>query len=145
MGNYFDENVGMIFNGDICFIVIGKDNVIDSWIMLQCIDSWEGYLNVSVKIIVVVGWKYSDFFSLGMKLFGFYGIELGVVFDMFEMVFFCGWVVYQSIVRLMNYIVGQCNVYWWYENNQVNIVLEDNYIGVVMVLNVNIGLIGMFQ
>lgn len=45
----------------------------------------------------------------------------------------------------MNHIAGQCNAYWWYENNQVNIVPEDNYIGVATVLNANTGLIGMPQ
>ncbi len=41
-GNYPDRNVGMIFNGDIRFTVAGKDNVTDSWLLLQCIDGWQG-------------------------------------------------------------------------------------------------------
>ncbi len=48
-GNYPDKNVGIIFNGDIRFTVTGKDNVTDSWVLIQCIDGWEGHLNASVK------------------------------------------------------------------------------------------------
>ncbi len=43
-GNYPDKNVGIIFNGDIRFTVTGKDNVTDSWVLIQCIDGWEGHL-----------------------------------------------------------------------------------------------------
>ncbi|WP_370603246.1 hypothetical protein NMD46_17545 [Escherichia coli] len=144
-GNYPDENVGMIFNGDIRFTVTGKDNATDSWIMLQCIDSWEGHLNASVKTTVAAGWKYRDLFSLGMKSFEPYGIESGAVSDMPETVFPRGRVVYQNTSRLMNHIAGQCKANWWYENNLVNIVPEDKYIGVATVLNANTGLIGMPQ
>ncbi|MBC4760843.1 hypothetical protein H8L42_27825, partial [Klebsiella pneumoniae] len=51
-GNYPDKNVGIIFNGDIRFTVTGKDNVTDSWVLIQCIDGWEGHLNASVKTTV---------------------------------------------------------------------------------------------
>ncbi|EEY1620868.1 hypothetical protein EP758_20425, partial [Escherichia coli] len=129
----------------IRFTVTGKDNATDSWIMLQCIDSWEGHLNASVKTTVAAGWKYSDLFSLGMKSFEPYGIESGAVPDMPETVFPRGRVVYQNTSRLMNHIAGQCKANWWYENNLVNIVPEDKYIGVATVLNANTGLIGMPQ
>lgn len=144
-GNYFDKNVGIIFNGDICFIVIGKDNVIDSWVFIQCIDGWEGYFNVSVKMIVLVGWKYVDLFDLGMQFFSFYGIIEGSRLDFGLIVFFCGCIIYQNIGCFMYSFVGQCKVNWWYENNQVYIVFDDKYIQEVIVLNVNMGLIGMFQ
>lgn len=144
-GNYPDENIGMIFNGDIRFTITGKDNMTDIWVLLQCIDSWEGHLNARVKTTVAAGWKYHDLFSLGMQSFGPYGIGSGAVPPMPETVFPRGRVVYQNTARLMNHLAGQCNANWWYENNQVNIVPEDNYIGVATVLNANTGLIGMPQ
>jgi hypothetical protein len=69
-GNYPDKNVGIIFNGDIRFTVTGKDNVTDSWVLIQCIDGWEGHLNASVKTTVSAGWKHADLFDLGMQSLG---------------------------------------------------------------------------
>lgn len=73
-GNYPDKNVGIIFNGDIRFTVTGKDNVTDSWVLIQCIDGWEGHLNASVKTTVSAGWKHADLFDLGMQSLSPYGI-----------------------------------------------------------------------
>lgn len=76
-GNYPDKNVGIIFNGDIRFTVTGKDNVTDSWVLIQCIDGWEGHLNASVKTTVSAGWKHADLFDLGMQSLRPYGISEG--------------------------------------------------------------------
>lgn len=44
----------------IRFTVAGKDNVTDSWLLLQCIDGWQGHLYASVRTTLAAGWKYSD-------------------------------------------------------------------------------------
>lgn len=69
-GNYPDKNVGIIFNGDIRFTVTGKDNVTDSWVLVQCIDSWEGHLNASVKTTISAGWKHADLLILVCSPYG---------------------------------------------------------------------------
>lgn len=144
-GNYPDKNVGLIFNGDIRFSIAGKENITDSWLLLQCIDSWDGHLNASVKTTVAAGWKYSDLFTLGMKSFDPYDIKTGSVGDMPETVFPRGRVIFKSTSVLMNDIAQQCGANWWYENNQVNMVSQSKYIQEAVVLNANTGLIGMPQ
>lgn len=144
-GNYPDKNVGIIFNGDIRFTVTGKDNVTDSWVLIQCIDGWEGHLNASVKTTVSAGWKHADLFDLGMQSLRPYGISEGSRPDFGSTVFPRGRVIYQNTGRLMYSLAGQCKANWWYENNQVHIVPEDKYIQEAIVLNADTGLVSMPQ
>jgi hypothetical protein len=135
-GNYPDRNVGLIFNGDIRFTVAGKDNITDSWVMVQCIDSWQGHLYAGVRTTVAAGWKYKDLFEAGMQSYQPYGISAGSVPDFPDTVFPRGRVLVGNTSDLMNSIAGKCDANWWYENNQVNIVPESKYIDEVIVLNV---------
>ncbi|MBK4119154.1 hypothetical protein JHE03_22995 [Pluralibacter gergoviae] len=144
-GNYPERNIGLIFNGDIRFTITGKENVTDSWILIQCIDSWEGHLNASVKTTVAAGWRHADLFDQGMKSLRPYGITSGTVPDFGETVFPRGRTIYKSTGRLMYSIANQCKANWWYENNQVHIVPEQKYIQEAVVLNADTGLIGMPQ
>ena len=145
LGNYPDQNIGTIFNGDIRFTVAGKDNITDSWIMLQCIDSWQGHLYAGVRTTVAAGWRYSDLFTAGMKTYEPYGITAGSTPDFPDTVFPRGRVLLSHTADLMHNIAGQCKADWWYENNQVHMVPETKYIDEVVVLNANTGLIGMPQ
>lgn len=144
-GNYPDRNIGLIFNGDIRFTVAGKDNITDSWVLVQCIDSWQGHLYAGVRTTVAAGWKYKDLFEAGMQSYQPYGISAGSVPDFPDTVFPRGRVLVGNTSDLMNSIAGKCDANWWYENNQVNIVPESKYIDEVIVLNANTGLIGMPQ
>lgn len=144
-GNYPDRNVGLIFNGDIRFTVAGKDNITDSWVLVQCIDSWQGHLYAGVRTTVAAGWKYKDLFEAGMKTYQPFGISAGSVPDFPDTVFPRGRVLVSNTSDLMNSIAGKCDANWWFENNQVNIVPESKYIDEVVVLNANTGLIGMPQ
>lgn len=144
-GNYPDRNVGLIFNGDIRFTITGKDNITDSWVLLQCIDSWEGHLNASVKTTVAAGWTYADLFDLGMKSYRPYDISTGSVAQMPATVFPRGRVIFKSTNALMYDIAQKCDANWWYENNQVNIVPQAKYIQEAVVLNANTGLVSQPQ
>lgn len=144
-GNYPDRNVGLIFNGDIRFTVAGKDNITDSWVLVQCIDSWQGHLYAGVRTTVAAGWKYKDLFEAGMQSYQPYGISAGSVPDFPDTVFPRGRVLVGNTSDLMYSIAGKCDANWWLENNQVNIVPESKYIDEVVVLNANTGLIGMPQ
>lgn len=144
-GNYPDRNTGLIFNGDIRFTITGKDNITDSWVMLQCIDGWKGHLNAGVRTTVAAGWKYSDLFEAGMKTYEPYGVTAGAVPEFPETVFPRGRVLVGNTSDLMYSLAGQCKANWWYENNQVNIVPDSKYIDEIVVLNADTGLISMPQ
>ncbi|MFG1172167.1 hypothetical protein AAFN90_00875 [Erwiniaceae bacterium CAU 1747] len=144
-GNYPDRNVGMIFNGDIRFTITGKDNITDSWLLLQCIDSWEGHLYSGVRTTVAAGWKHQDLFEVGMKSLERFGITPGIVPDMPTTVFPRGRTIVSKTSDLMYKLAGQCKANWWYENNQVHILPETRYLDTTVILNSSTGLIGMPQ
>ncbi|KFK92006.1 MULTISPECIES: hypothetical protein [unclassified Serratia (in: enterobacteria)] len=144
-GNYTDSNFGLIFNGDIRFTITGKDSITDNWILIQCIDSWEGHLNASVKTTVAAGWKYADLFDQGMKTYAPFGITSGAAPTMPTTVFPRGRVIYKTTSALMYDIAKQCDGNWWFENNQVHILPESKYLTEAFVLNANTGLIGRPQ
>ncbi|HFQ6840865.1 hypothetical protein I5N18_24980 [Serratia marcescens] len=135
------QNFGLIFNGDIRFTITGKDNVTDSWILLQCIDSWEGHLGAITKTTVAAGWTYADLFDQGMKSYAPFGISAGSVPDMPPTVFPRGKVIFKTTSALMYDIAGQCKANWWFENNQVHILPESKYLNEAIMLNANTGLI----
>ncbi|MGQ5288445.1 baseplate hub protein [Pectobacterium actinidiae] len=147
VGQMDGRNYGLIFNGDIRFTIKGKDNATDSWILLQCIDCWEGHLHGRVKTTVAAGWTYDDLFNLGMKSLEPFGITRGNVPDVLHnTVFPRGCTIYSTTSKLMTEIAENCNAYFWYDNNQVNIIPKDKYIGEkAVVLNADTGLIGMPQ
>lgn len=144
-GGYPDKNVGVIFTGDIRFSVTGKDNITDSWVLIQCIDSWQGHLYAGVHTTVPAGWKYNDVFSHAMGTLEPYGITKGSVPDMPTTVFPRGKVLYGNTTDLLYSISGTCKADFWYENNQVNMVPETKHLDQIVILNANTGLIGMPQ
>ncbi|MCC3717983.1 hypothetical protein LLP99_16955 [Rouxiella badensis] len=144
-GAYPDQNIGMIFNGDIRFSVTGKDNITDSWVLLQCIDSWNGHMYAAMRTTIAGGWNYDDMFKAGIKTFERFGVTAGIVPEMPKTIFPRAKVLVGNTSDLMYDIAQKCDANWWYENNQVHILPESKYLDTVVVLNANTGLIGMPQ
>lgn len=142
-GNYPDQNIGMIFNGDIRFSISGKDNITDSWLLIQCIDSWNGHLYAAMRTTIAKGWTFQQMLDTLMKSYAPYGITAGVMPDMPTTVFPRARVLVGNTSNFVYQIAKQCNASWWYENNQIHILPDDKYIDTNVVLNANTGLIGM--
>lgn len=49
-GQTGDQNYGLIFDGDIRFTVTGKDNITDSWVLIQAIGDHEAFLLRGLKL-----------------------------------------------------------------------------------------------
>lgn len=145
VGQQDGANYGLIFNGDIRFTIAGKDNATDSWLLLQCIDSWEGHLEAKTITTLSAGWKWQDVFDQGMKDYAPYGITRGSIPEMPTTVYPRGRVLYSKTCELMTEIAMQCNADWWYENEQVHMRPEGKYLHEAVVLNANTGLIGRPQ
>ncbi|HDR2590573.1 TPA: hypothetical protein QCI16_004456 [Enterobacter ludwigii] len=148
IGQQDGANYGLIFNGDIRFTITGKDNVTDSWLLLQCIDSWEGHLEAVTITTHAAGWTWQDVFDQGMKDYAPWGITKGAIPDMPPTVFPRGKVIYKTTRELMTDVSRQCNADWWYDNNQVHMRPDGKYLHEVseaVILNANTGLIGRPQ
>lgn len=145
IGQQNGANYGLIFNGDIRFTITGKDNVTDSWLLLQCIDSWEGHLAASTSVTVAAGWTWGDIFDQAMKDYAPHGITAGSIPEMPTTVFPRGRTMHAPTREVMTQIAKQCNADWWYDNNMVHMRPEGKYLSEAVVLNSNTGLIGRPQ
>ena len=126
----------------IRFTITGKDNVTDSWLLLQCIASREGHLDAVTVTTHAAGWTWQDIVDQGMKDYAPWGITKGAIPEMPPTVFPRGRVIFKTTRELMMDVSRQCNADWWYDNNQVNMRPDGKYLSEAVVLNSNTGLIG---
>ncbi|WP_312297100.1 hypothetical protein [Atlantibacter hermannii] len=139
------QNYGLIFDGDIRFTITGKDNVTDSWVLIQAISDHEAFLYANTVTTLAAGYTVADLLAANMQGFNAFGVTPGIIGDMPNTVFPRGRVVFKSSRDVMDNIASQCNATWQLVDGQVQMVPEDKYIHEAIVLNADTGLIGMPQ
>ena len=60
VGQSNGQNFGLIFDGDIRFTVTGKDNITDSWVLIQAIGDHEAFLFARTKTTLAAGYTVAD-------------------------------------------------------------------------------------
>ncbi len=145
VGQAGGQNYGLIFDGNIRFTITGKDNVTDSWVLIQAISDHEAFLYASTVTTLAAGYTVADLLAANMKGFNAFGVTQGITGDMPNTIFPRGRVVFKSSRDVMDNIAKQCNASWQLVDGQVQMVPEDKYIHEVIVLNADTGLIGMPQ
>ncbi|BDH45764.1 hypothetical protein TUM12370_18080 [Salmonella enterica subsp. enterica serovar Choleraesuis] len=138
-------NYGLIFEGDIRFTVTGKENITDSWVLIQAVGDHEAFLYASVNTTLAAGYTLADLHRVAMKSFNAYGVTEGITGEMPTTVFPRGLPLYHSTRDVMTDIAGMCNATWQLVDGQAQMVPADNYISEAIVLNSDTGLIGMPQ
>ena len=144
-GKISGTNHGLIFSGDIRFTINGKDNITDSWVLVQAASDYNAFLFASTKTTLAAGYTTKDLLDLTMKGFNPYGITPGIVGDMPATVFPRGLPLYHSNRDIMDDIAKMCGGTWQMVDGQVHVVPSDKYTQEAIVLNGNTGLIGMPQ
>ncbi|MEH5098990.1 hypothetical protein PO486_13980 [Atlantibacter hermannii] len=139
------QNYGLIFDGDIRFTITGKDNVTDSWVLIQAISDHEAFLYANTVTTLAAGYTVADLLAANMQGFNAFGVTPGIIGDMPNTVFPRGRVVFKSSRDVMDNIAKQCNATWQLVDGQVQMVPEDKYIHEAIVLSADTGLIGMPQ
>ena len=145
VGQTNGQNFGLIFDGDIRFTVTGKDNITDSWVLIQAIGDHEAFLYARTKTTLAAGYTLADLHQVTMQGFNAFGVTQGITGDMPATVFPRGRVLYNASRNVMDNIAAQCNATWQLVDGQVQMVPEDKYIHEAIVLNSDTGLIGMPQ
>jgi len=145
VGQSNGQNFGLIFDGDIRFTVTGKDNITDSWVLIQAIGDHEAFLFARTKTTIAAGYTVADLHQVTMQGFNAFGVTQGITGDMPTTVFPRGRVLYNASRNVMDNIAKQCNATWQLVDGQVQMVPEDKYIHEAIVLNADTGLIGMPQ
>lgn len=145
VGQTNGQNFGLIFDGDIRFTVTGKDNITDSWVLIQAIGDHEAFLYARTKTTIAAGYTLADLHQVTMQGFNAFGVTQGITGDMPTTVFPRGRVLYNASRNVMDNIASQCNSTWQLIDGQVQMVPEDKYIHEAIVLNADTGLVGMPQ
>ncbi|MFN1150096.1 hypothetical protein [Serratia liquefaciens] len=145
VGQVNGQNFGLIFDGDIRFTVTGKDNITDSWVLIQAIGDHEAFLFARTKTTIAAGYTVADLHKVTMQGFNAFGVTQGITGDMPTTVFPRGRVLYDASRNVMDNIAGQCNATWQLVDGQVQMVPDNKYIHEAIVLSADTGLIGMPQ
>lgn len=144
-GKFSGTNYGLIFTGDIRFTINGKDNITDSWVLVQAASDYNAFLFASTKTTLAAGYTTKDLLDLTMKGFNPYGVTPGIIGDMPTTVFPRGLPLYHSNRDIMDDIAKMCGGTWQMVDGQVHVVPSDKYVQEAIVLNSDTGLIGMPQ
>ncbi|NWC62903.1 hypothetical protein [Cedecea sp. P7760] len=145
VGQTDGQNYGLIFDGDIRFTVTGKDNITDSWVLVQALSEHEAFLYANTITTIAAGYTAADVLRATMKDFNPFGITEGIIGDMPQNVFPRGRTIYNASRNVMDNIAAQCKATWQLVDGQLQMVPENKYIHEAIVLNANTGLIGMPQ
>lgn len=145
VGQVNGQNFGLIFDGDIRFTVTGKDNITDSWVLIQAIGDHEAFLFARTKTTIAAGYTVADLHKVTMQGFNAFGVTQGITGDMPTTVFPRGRVLYDASRNVMDNIAWQCNATWQLVDGQVQMVPDNKYIHEAIVLSADTGLIGMPQ
>jgi hypothetical protein len=145
VGQTGGENFGIIFNGDLRFTVTGKDNITDSWILIQAVGDHEAFLYANSSLTLAAGYTVADLYKANLAGFGEYGITQGATGDMPTTVFPRGITLYHKSADVMDDIAGMCKATWQMVDGQIQMVPENAYLYEAIQLNSNTGLIGMPQ
>ncbi|MFO3907751.1 hypothetical protein AAHD62_25105 [Enterobacter hormaechei] len=145
IGQTRGQNYGVIFDGEIRFTIIGRDNPTDIFTLIQAVDGHKAF-NEAVSIgTLAAGYKLSDYHTLMMRDVSPFGITQGVTGQFPDRVMPRGRVFYGMTRDYLSNLAAQCNANWQYVDGQLQMVPEDKYLHEAIVLSSKTGLVGMPQ
>ncbi|HDU3462272.1 TPA: hypothetical protein RFL89_000592 [Klebsiella aerogenes] len=145
VGRVSGTNYGVIFSGDIRFTITGKDNPVDSYILVQACDSEEAFTSAFINTTISKGYTTEDIYIELMKRLEPYGISRGIVPEFPPTVFPRGRSLFGYVHNYLDEVAAQCKATWQFNYGKVDIVARDKATHDAVVLNSETGLIGMPQ
>lgn len=139
------RNYGQIFSGEVRYTITGKDNPVDSYILIQAVDTDRAFATTITAQSVAAGYKVSDIDTLLMRNFEANGAVTGRTPDMPQTVFPRGRVLFGMTRNLMDNVAAQCKSTWMFVDGKREMVAKDEVVHDAIVLNSHTGLIGMPQ
>lgn len=145
IGQVNGQNYGTIFTGDIRYSMTGKDNPVDSFVLIQAGDTDAAFITSITSQTLAAGWTAADANRLLMKDFSISGATEGRTPEMPPTVFPRGKVFHGLTRNLMDNVAAQCNATWMFVDGKREMVTDDEVVHEAIVLNSNTGLVGMPQ
>jgi hypothetical protein len=144
-GQIDDKNYGLLFSGDIRYSLTGKDNPVDSYVLIQAADTDMAFITSMSHQTLAAGYTLEDVNRALMKDFSVVGASEGNTPKMPPTVFPRGRVLFGMTRDLMDNVAGQCNATWMFVDGKREMVAENEYVHEAIVLNSKTGLVGMPQ
>ncbi|CNK98183.1 Uncharacterised protein [Yersinia enterocolitica] len=145
VGQMDGQNYGLIFSGDIRYSLTGKENPVDSYVIIQAVDGAQAMVSAMSCQTLSAGYTVADLNKALMKDFSVYGITEGHTPKMPPTVYPRGRVVFGMTRDLMDNVARQCNANWMFVDGKCEIVSDTEYAHEAIELNSRTGLIGMPQ
>lgn len=139
------QNYGLIFSGDIRYTMTGKDNPVDSYLLIQASQSGFAFASTMTGTTLAAGWTQRTALDVLMKDFNANGVTEGRTPPMPPTVFPRGRVLFGMTRHLMDNVATQCRANWMMVDGKMEMMAEDEIVHEAVVLNSNTGLIGMPQ
>lgn len=145
VGQSDGRNYGLIYSGEIRYSVEGKDNPIDSYVLIQAADTDLAFATSITSQTLAAGYTVADVNRALMKDFEAKGATEGLTPEMPVTVFPRGRVLFGMTRHLMDNVAAQCGATWQFVDGQRQMVGNNEYVHEAIVLNSATGLIGRPQ
>ena len=145
VGQTDGQNFGTIFTGDIRYSMTGKDNPVDSFVLIQAGDTDAAFITSITSQTIAAGYTVADVNNALMKDFAATGATEGRTPAMPPTVFPRGRVLHGLTRTFMDNVASQCNATWMFVDGKREMVTDDEVVHEAIVLNSNTGLVGMPQ
>ncbi|HBY9478431.1 TPA: hypothetical protein MJA05_26970 [Klebsiella pneumoniae] len=145
VGQMDGRNYGLIFDGEIRYTITGKDNPVDSFVLIQAADSDRAFATSITAQTLAAGYTVSDVNAVLMKDFNANGATEGNTPAMPATVFPRGRVLFGMTRHLMDNVAEQCKADWMLVDGKREMVAKNEVVHEAIKLNSATGLVGMPQ
>ncbi|HEM3755758.1 TPA: hypothetical protein U1T24_000545 [Klebsiella quasipneumoniae] len=145
VGQMDGRNYGLIFDGEIRYTITGKDNPIDSFVLIQAADSHRAFVTTMTAQTLAAGYTVADFNRALMKDFNANGVTEGNTPDMPATVYPRGRVLFGMTRNLMDNVAEQCKADWMFVDGKREMVARNEVVHDAIKLNSETGMVGMPQ
>ncbi|EKM5944736.1 hypothetical protein PU166_001196 [Klebsiella pneumoniae] len=145
VGQMDGRNYGLLFDGEIRYTITGKDNPIDSFVLIQAADSHRAFVTTMTSQTLAAGYTVADYNRALMRDFNANGVTEGSTPAMPSTVYPRGRVLFGMTRNLMDNVAEQCKADWMFVDGKREMVAKNEVVHDAIKLNSATGLIGMPQ
>lgn len=141
----YQDNHGLIFSGEIIYTATGRENPVDTYVVIQAGDTDYAYISTMTSKTLPAGWTAEMNDNALMDDFKANGVKEGRKPEMPPTVFPRGKVLHGMTRDLMLGVAKMCRAHWEFVDGQRVMMRDDEYTHDPVILNSNCGLVGMPQ
>lgn len=144
-GQHDGFNYGLIFSGEIVYSITGRDNPVDTYVLIQASDTHKAFATSITSQTLAAGYTVADVNRLLMKDFSVHGATEGLTSPMPVTVYPRGRTLLGMTRDFMSNVAAQCGASWQFVDGQRQMVANNEHVHEAIVLNSATGLVGMPQ